>query len=208
MPVPTPYGALSAAFRVLCLRCLRAKACGIPSHDCVWSAASSKCGYCTAQHSACVPLPWLLGEEFAALRAAEEATPLIPANVAATATEANWVTLLAAQSIPKFCSEAECDLYEEARATRAALKSGLAVSRPLLRGGTRHSGCPQVGACSNSVVAVPSADGTGERPGSLGELVDAVGKLPTTAVPAVVPTRGDGRKEGGEDGEVGAAYGA
>ncbi|OAF57672.1 hypothetical protein VC83_05546 [Pseudogymnoascus destructans] len=128
MPVPTPSGALTVAFRVLCLRCLRAKARGIQSHDCVWSPTSSKCGYCMSQHSPCVPLPWFLGEEFEAL--------------------------LAAQSMPKFRSEVERDLYEEARATRAA-----------------------------------------------------VGKLPTAAAPAVAPTRGDGRREG-EDGEVGAAYGA
>ncbi|ELR03233.1 hypothetical protein GMDG_01216 [Pseudogymnoascus destructans 20631-21] len=118
MPVPTPSGALTVAFRVLCLCCLQAKARGIQSHDCVWSPTSSKCGYCTSQHSPCVPLPWFLGEEFAALRAAEEATPLIPADVAAT--EANRVALLAAQSMPKFRSEAERDLYEEARTTRVS----------------------------------------------------------------------------------------
>ncbi|ELR02228.1 hypothetical protein GMDG_01021 [Pseudogymnoascus destructans 20631-21] len=165
------------AFRVLCLHCLRAKARGIQSHDCVWSPTNSKCGYCTAQYSPCVPLPWFVGEEFAALLAAEEATPLIPADVVAAATEANQVALLAAQSVPKFRSEAERDLYKEARATRAALELGLAVT--------------------NSVIAVPSPD----------ELVAAVGKLPTAAAPAVTPTRGDGRREG-EDGEVGAAYGA
>ncbi|OAF55072.2 hypothetical protein VC83_08785 [Pseudogymnoascus destructans] len=130
MPVPTPSGALTVAFRMLCLCCLQAKARGIQSHDCVWSPTSSECGYCMAQHSPCVTLPWFLGEEFAALRAAEEATPLIPADVAAAATEANRVALLAAQSMPKFRSEVECDLYEEARATRAALESGLAMSRP------------------------------------------------------------------------------
>ncbi|ELR02152.1 hypothetical protein GMDG_00945 [Pseudogymnoascus destructans 20631-21] len=152
MPVPTPSGGLSAAFRVLCLRCLQAKARGIQSHNCVWSVASSKCGYCTAQHSACVPLPWFLGEEFAALHAAEEATPLIPTDVTAAATEANRVTLLAAQSVPKFHSEAEHDLYEaehdlyeaehdlyeEARATWAALESGLAQIRSPLRIGTAN----------------------------------------------------------------------
>ncbi|ELR05696.1 hypothetical protein GMDG_07539 [Pseudogymnoascus destructans 20631-21] len=50
--------------------------------------------------------------------------------------------------MPKFRSEAERDLYEEARATRAALELGLAVT--------------------NSVVAAPSPDGTGERSCSLG----------------------------------------
>ncbi|ELR08225.1 hypothetical protein GMDG_08623 [Pseudogymnoascus destructans 20631-21] len=173
MPVPTPSGALTVAFCVLCLRCLRAKARGIQSHDCVWSLTSSKCGYCTSQHSPCVPegflLPWFLGEEFAALLAAEEATPLIPAD-----------------SMPKFRSEAERDLYEEARATRAALELGLAQIRSSLR---------RLRTEQESVSAL------------LGELVAAVGKLPTAAAPAVAPTRGDGRREG-EDGEVGAAYGA
>ncbi|ELR09662.1 hypothetical protein GMDG_08701, partial [Pseudogymnoascus destructans 20631-21] len=163
MLVPTPSGALTVAFHVLCLRCLRAKARGIQSHDCVWSSTSSKCGYCTAQHSPCVPLPWFLGEEFAALLAAEEATPLILAEVVAAATEANRVALLAAQSVPKFRSEAERDLYEEARATRAALELGLAQIRSSLR---------RLRTEQESVPAL------------LGELVAAVGKLPTAAAPA------------------------
>ncbi|OAF56651.1 hypothetical protein VC83_07197 [Pseudogymnoascus destructans] len=130
---------------------------------------------------------WFLGEEFAALRDAEEAIPLIPADVAAAATDANRVTLLAAQSVPKFRSEAQCDLYEEAHATRAALESGLAQIQSSLRHlRTEHE----------SVLAL------------LGELVAAVGKLPTAAAPTVAPTQGDGRKKGEKDGEVGAAYGA
>ncbi|OBT84046.1 hypothetical protein VE02_09038 [Pseudogymnoascus sp. 03VT05] len=43
----------------------------------------------------------------------------------------------------------------------------------------------------------------------LGELVAAVGKLPTTATPVAVPTQGGRRKEGDEeeeDGGVRAAY--
>ncbi|ELR04702.1 hypothetical protein GMDG_01560 [Pseudogymnoascus destructans 20631-21] len=104
-------------------------------------------------------LPWFLGEEFAAL--------------------------LAAQSMHKFRSEAERDLYEE-RATRAALELGLAQIRSSLR---------RLRTEQESVPAL------------LGELVAAVGKLPTAAAPVVAPTRGDGRREG-EDGEVGAAYGA
>ncbi|ELR05127.1 hypothetical protein GMDG_07169 [Pseudogymnoascus destructans 20631-21] len=136
MPVPTPSRALPVAFRVLCLRCLQAKAHGIQSHDCVWSSTSSKCGYCTSQHSPCVPLPWFLGEEFAAL--------------------------LAAQSITKFHSEAERDLYEEARATRAALELGLAqIQSSLRRLRTEQESVPAL----------------------LGELVAAVGKLPTAAAP-------------------------
>ncbi|ELR07637.1 hypothetical protein GMDG_02685 [Pseudogymnoascus destructans 20631-21] len=116
----------------------------------------------------------------------EEATHLVPADVVATATEANRVALLAAQSMPKFRSEAERDLYEEARATRAALELGLAQIRSSLR---------RLRTEQESVPAL------------LGELVAAVGKLPTAATPVVAPTRGDGRREG-EDGEVGVAYGA
>ncbi|ELR03691.1 hypothetical protein GMDG_06331 [Pseudogymnoascus destructans 20631-21] len=173
-------------FHLLCLHCLRAKACGIQSHDCVWSPTSLKCGYCMAQHSPCVPLPWFLGEEFAALHTAEEATPLIPADIAAAATKANRVSLLAAQSIPKFRSEVERDLYKESRATRAALESGIAQILSSLRHlRMEHESFPAF----------------------LGELVAAVGKLPTAAAPAVAPTRGDVRKEG-ENREIGVAYGA
>ncbi|ELR10525.1 hypothetical protein GMDG_04800 [Pseudogymnoascus destructans 20631-21] len=113
--------------------------------------------------------------------------PPIPADVAAAATEANRVTLLATQSIPKFRSEAERGLYKEARTTRAALELGLAQIRSSLR---------RLRMEQESIPAL------------LGELVAAVGKLPTAAAHAVATTRGDGRKEGEEDREVGAAYGA
>ncbi|ELR06152.1 hypothetical protein GMDG_07807 [Pseudogymnoascus destructans 20631-21] len=172
MPVPTPSGALTVTFHVLYLHCLWAKAHGIQSHDYIWSSTSSECGYCTAQHSPCVPLPWFLGEEFAALLAAEEATPLISADVVAAATEANRVAILAAQSMPKFRPEAERDLYKEARASQAALELGLAQIRSSLR---------RLRTEQESVPAL------------LGELVAAVGKLPTTAAPAVAPTWGNGR---------------
>ncbi|ELR01934.1 hypothetical protein GMDG_08778, partial [Pseudogymnoascus destructans 20631-21] len=109
MPILTPAGALSGAFHVLCLRCLRAKARGIKDHDCVWSPASSKCEYCTAQHSTCVLLPWFLDEEYRVLAAAEAAHPWDPVAVEAAAAEANRVALVAAQSVPKFRSAAERD---------------------------------------------------------------------------------------------------
>ncbi|ELR02113.1 hypothetical protein GMDG_08792, partial [Pseudogymnoascus destructans 20631-21] len=97
------------------------------------------------------------------LLAAEEATTLIPADVVAAATEANRVALLAAQSVPKYRSKAERDLYEEARATRAALDLALAQIRSSLR---------RLQMEQESVPAL------------LGELVAAVGKLPTAATPA------------------------
>ncbi|OAF56188.1 hypothetical protein VC83_07361 [Pseudogymnoascus destructans] len=111
-----PPGALSGASRVLCLRCLWAKASGVKDHDCVWSPASSKCEYCTAQHSTCVLLPWFLGEEYRVLFAAEVADPWDPAAIEAAAAEANW-----------------CDSYEELRATRATIVVGLAQIRSSLR---------------------------------------------------------------------------
>ncbi|OBT81104.1 hypothetical protein VE02_10365 [Pseudogymnoascus sp. 03VT05] len=194
MPVPVPSGALADSFRVLCVRCLRAISRGAAAHTCVWSLTSSKCSYCTSQHSPCVPVGFLLlfgfafRPEFAALVAAKAATPLLDADVVAAAVKANRVLLLAAASVPKFRSEAERDLYEEARATWAALESGLAQIQSSLR-------CLRTE--QESVLAL------------LGELVAAVGKLPTAATPVAVLTRGGRRKEGDEEEEdrgVRAAY--
>ncbi|OAF54402.2 hypothetical protein VC83_09430 [Pseudogymnoascus destructans] len=133
MPVPPPAGALSVAFRVLCLHYLRAKAQGVQEHACVWSPSSSKCEYCTGQHSPCVSLPWFLDEEYRALVAAEAAVPVVAANVVAATAEANRVALVAAQSVPKFRSAAERDSYEEARAMRAAIEAEFAQIRSSLR---------------------------------------------------------------------------
>ncbi|ELR10236.1 hypothetical protein GMDG_04624 [Pseudogymnoascus destructans 20631-21] len=133
MLILTPAGALSCVFHVICLRCLRAKARGIKDHDCVWSPASSKCEYCMAQHSTCVPLPWFLDEEYRVLAAAEAADPWEPVAFEAAAAEANRMALVAAQSVPKFRSAAECDSYEELRAMCAALEAGLAQIRSSLR---------------------------------------------------------------------------
>ncbi|ELR10477.1 hypothetical protein GMDG_04758 [Pseudogymnoascus destructans 20631-21] len=113
MPVPPPAGALSVTFCILCLRCLRAKARGLQAHACVWSPSSSKCEYCTGQHSPCISLPWFLDEEYRALVAAEAALPVIAANVVAAATEANRVAL--------------------AHATRAAIEAGFTQIRSSLR---------------------------------------------------------------------------
>lgn len=56
MPVPTAPGALSAAFRVVCIRCTR-RMVGHPDHRCSFeAAASSKCAYCTSQKGACTPV--------------------------------------------------------------------------------------------------------------------------------------------------------
>ncbi|KFY94744.1 hypothetical protein V500_03079, partial [Pseudogymnoascus sp. VKM F-4518 (FW-2643)] len=60
MLVPPPAGALTAAFRVLCIRCVRAKARvkdGAATHNCVWSPTSSKCRCCGGRkgsHPSCL----------------------------------------------------------------------------------------------------------------------------------------------------------
>ncbi|ELR10638.1 hypothetical protein GMDG_04905 [Pseudogymnoascus destructans 20631-21] len=187
MPIPTPARALSVTFRVLCLRCLRAKARGVPAHDCVWSASSSKCEYCTVQHSTCVPLPWFLDEEYRALVAAETTIPVVAADVTAAASEANWVALVAAQSVPKFSSVTERDSYEELRATRAAIEAGM-------------------GQIWSSLHRLRTEQGS--VPALLGEVVAALGRLPAIAVAATVPDRTGGRrKRGEEEGTIGAGYG-
>ncbi|ELR08564.1 hypothetical protein GMDG_03259 [Pseudogymnoascus destructans 20631-21] len=186
MPIPTPAGALSGAFHVLCLHCLQAKARGIKDHDCVWSPASSKCEYCTAQHSTCVPLPWFLDEEYRVLAATKAADPWDPVAVEAAATEANRVALVAAQSVPKFRSAAERDSYEELHATCAALEAGLAQIRSSLRRLRTEQG---------------------SMPAILGEVVAAVGRLPAVAVAATVPDRAGGRKKGGGGGGEGKGDG-
>jgi hypothetical protein len=56
MPVPPTVGALPAAFRVVCIRCVRHMATH-SDHRCAFeSTVSSKCTYCTAQRGNCVPV--------------------------------------------------------------------------------------------------------------------------------------------------------
>ncbi|ELR03264.1 hypothetical protein GMDG_06014 [Pseudogymnoascus destructans 20631-21] len=176
MPIPTPAGALSVTFQVLCLRCLRAKARSVLAHDCVWSPSSSKCEYCTTQQSTCVPLPWFLDEKYRVLIAAETTIPLVAADFAAAASEANRVALMAAQSVPKFCSVPERDSYEELHATRAAIEAGMGQIRSSLR-------------CLRTE--------QGSVPALLGEVVAALGRLPAVAVAAMVPDRTGGRRKRG-----------
>ncbi|ELR05827.1 hypothetical protein GMDG_01904 [Pseudogymnoascus destructans 20631-21] len=140
-------------------------------------------------------VPWFLDEEYRVLAAAEAADPWDPVAVEAAAAEANWVALVAAQSVPKFRSAAERDSYEELRATRAALEVGLAQIWSSLRRLRTEQG------------SVPAL---------LGEVVAAVGRLPAIAVAATVPDHAGGRKKrggGGGEGEgdgdgFGAQYGA
>jgi hypothetical protein len=56
--LPVPAGALSAAHRVCCVRCLRAmKRDG--DHECAFTSESSKkCEYCTSQNGLCQPVKY------------------------------------------------------------------------------------------------------------------------------------------------------
>ncbi|KFY94991.1 hypothetical protein V500_02985 [Pseudogymnoascus sp. VKM F-4518 (FW-2643)] len=95
MPVPAPAGALTEAFRQLCMRCVRAKARvkdSAAAYDCVWSLESSKCNYCIRQHAPCVPF---LGDEYQAIVDAETSSNPNPAAIKAAAAEAGRVATLA-----------------------------------------------------------------------------------------------------------------
>ncbi|KFY58479.1 hypothetical protein V496_06113 [Pseudogymnoascus sp. VKM F-4515 (FW-2607)] len=124
MPVPPPSGALTVAFRVLCMRCVRRKAT-VPDHDCVWSPTSSKCGYCVAQKSTCAPMSWFLADEYETLIDAETSSNPDPAAIKAAAAEAVRVATLAAAQMPKFRSEFELSAYMESVALRNSVEDCL-----------------------------------------------------------------------------------
>ncbi|ELR08494.1 hypothetical protein GMDG_00558 [Pseudogymnoascus destructans 20631-21] len=162
MPIPTPAGALSVTFRVLCLRCPGARLRLVSLE---------------------LKLPWFLDEEYRALIATEATIPLVAAEVAAAASEANRVALMAAQSVPKFRSVVERDSYEELRTTHAAIEQ---IRLSLRRLRTEQG----------SMLAL------------LGEVVASLGRLPAVAVTVTVPDRTGGRrKRGKEEGTIGAGYG-
>jgi hypothetical protein len=53
MPLPTPPGALVAAYRVYCLQCVRYMI-KYPDYTCEFDKATSKkCSYCTVQNALC-----------------------------------------------------------------------------------------------------------------------------------------------------------
>ena len=56
MPIPVLAGALPKAYRVLCLRCLRALKKDADYEYEFRSAVSKKCEYCTKQNAICVPV--------------------------------------------------------------------------------------------------------------------------------------------------------
>lgn len=73
MPIRCPAGALPDAYRVICLRSVRALASGraVPYH--FRSSSSKKCEHCATNNGACEPVPVYVAEEFAALKYALQA---------------------------------------------------------------------------------------------------------------------------------------
>ncbi|KAF2175089.1 hypothetical protein K469DRAFT_697782 [Zopfia rhizophila CBS 207.26] len=70
MPIPCPPTALPEAFRVICLRSVRAFGRGRRVVFKFDKSNSKKCAYCTLQNEKCAPIPWYAGEEYAAFWAA------------------------------------------------------------------------------------------------------------------------------------------
>ncbi|OBT83914.1 hypothetical protein VE02_09767, partial [Pseudogymnoascus sp. 03VT05] len=102
MTLLTPPGALAAAFRQICMRCVRRAAKledGVPAHNCVWSSKSSKCEYCVKQKALCVPLAWFLKEEYQTIVDLESANPKDPAAIKAAYEEAGWALVSAIEGL-------------------------------------------------------------------------------------------------------------
>ena len=113
MPILVPAGALLKAYRVLCLRCLRALKKN-PDYKCDFrSALSKKCEYYTKQNAICVPvrlysvgvrslfvltqqIPQFYGPEFEAFQIA-----LDKEEIYATTIYLNKVVTVAAVEAPK-----------------------------------------------------------------------------------------------------------
>ncbi|KAF2726403.1 hypothetical protein EJ04DRAFT_571320 [Polyplosphaeria fusca] len=73
MPIRAPPGALLEAFRVHCLRVVRAFACGKKPVYSFEKASSSKCTYCTKGNEKCNPIPDYCSDEYAAFMNALDA---------------------------------------------------------------------------------------------------------------------------------------
>jgi len=135
MPLPTPAGALAAAYRVLCLRCLRKQKTD-SEHECEFaSPASKKCTYCISQNAHCIPvsiplqtpfrvhsdvvqfsfdfvqIPWFVGPEFAVLRVAESED-----DICAAAKAIDQMIVVAALEAPKDQGSILMALLEETKA--------------------------------------------------------------------------------------------
>jgi hypothetical protein len=140
MPVPTAPGALPAAFRVVCIRCVR-RMVGHTDHRCSFgSGVSSKCTHCTRQRGNCTPvglslirfqfeadmiqLPWFVGPEYTALALALRDDD--GDAIEAAAQELDRVLRLASAGLPKDTDGLLLGLLEETRALRSEVSSGFA----------------------------------------------------------------------------------
>jgi hypothetical protein len=71
MPIPVPPGALPAAYRVICMRAVRALARGNSEIEYRFLAeGSKKCAYCTLINKKCRLVPLYAGWDYKELRAA------------------------------------------------------------------------------------------------------------------------------------------
>ncbi|OAF63374.1 hypothetical protein VC83_00551 [Pseudogymnoascus destructans] len=204
MPVLLPPGALPAAYRVLCMRCVRR--IGTPDdapmeHECVWSEKSSKCAYCVKQKAPCVPILWFLEEEYAAIVAAEAATPPVPATTLKTYKEVARVADLSSAAMPALRSPFEGAQYIQGLATLAAIKVG-----PRRRGGGVEGGYGKLLAGqARAVSLLGTVDKTTDKVGkevsfvatAVAKVEKAVGKL--AGAVAVAPRNGGKRKRGEEE---------
>ncbi|KAE9363039.1 hypothetical protein N431DRAFT_433250 [Stipitochalara longipes BDJ] len=118
MPLPLPAGALKAAHRILCVRCMRMMK-KHPDHQCQFDKKTSKkCSYCTSQNSTCCPIPWFCDEEFEDLRLSNH-----PQDVMAAATAMDAIITVVASEAPKNVAETNFAILEELRALRNDLPS-------------------------------------------------------------------------------------
>ncbi|KAH7554699.1 hypothetical protein BM1_07360 [Bipolaris maydis] len=177
MPLRCPAGALPEAYRLICLRSLRAFARGVFDVDFNFdSEGSKKCNYCTQQKEKCSPVPEYVADEFADFVAA------IDCYAAAREGEDPDTDRYPAK---KAVEEAALVLARRVQVTRSQEKELsvvqlLAASHQVL---VEIRGC--LGRLENRVVG----------------LEQAVASL--AAAPAPVPRRrlGRGGRRGGEEGE-------
>ncbi|OAF57018.1 hypothetical protein VC83_06048 [Pseudogymnoascus destructans] len=203
MPVLLPPGALPAAYRVLCMRCVRR--IGTPDdapmeHECVWSEKSSKCAYCVKQKAPCVPILWFLEEEYAAIVAAEAATPPVPATTLKTYKEVARVADLSSAAMPALRSPFEGAQYIQGLATLAAIKDLAAAVE-----GLKEDTGKLLAGQARAVSLLGTVDKTTNKVGkevsfvatAVAKVEKAVGKL--AGAVAVAPRNGGKRKRGEEE---------
>lgn len=116
MVAPTPAGALPAAFRVHCIRCVRRLVC-FTDHKCLYKSSSSlKCSFCIEQNGSCIPLPWFTRNEYDDLVSA-----LANNNndeIIKAAKEIERILRLATANLPRDTEGFLLGILEETRALR------------------------------------------------------------------------------------------